>query len=92
MASIHIERRHSMKLEEARGKVDYIAEDLKRDLQADCQWRGNTLVFKRSGASGTVAVGDESIVIDVKLGMALALMKGKIEDGIKRNLDKVLTA
>jgi putative polyhydroxyalkanoate system protein len=92
MANIHIERRHSLGRDGARGRVERIAVDLKRDLQADYAWQGDTLIFKRSGASGTIRVEDESIVIDVKLGMALGLMKGKIEAGIEHNLDQVLTA
>jgi putative polyhydroxyalkanoate system protein len=92
MANIHIERPHRLGREVARAKVEQIATDLKRDLQADYQWKGDTLVFKRSGASGTIQVADETIVIDVKLGMALGLMKGKIEHSIEHNLDKVLAA
>lgn len=92
MANIHIERQHSFGREGARGRVERIAVDLKRDLQADYEWKGDTLVFKRSGASGTIRVEDEAIVIDVKLGMTLGLMRGKIEAGIQQNLDQVLTA
>jgi putative polyhydroxyalkanoate system protein len=92
MANIHIQRAHNLGREGARTQVERIATDLKRDLQADYKWTGDTLVFKRSGASGTIQVDEENIVIDVKLGMALGLMKGKIEEGINRNLDRVLPA
>jgi putative polyhydroxyalkanoate system protein len=92
MANIHIERRHALGREAARAQVEQIALDLKRQLQADYAWEGDTLVFKRSGASGTIEVGDESIVIDVKLGMALGMMKGKIEAGIQHRLEQVITA
>jgi putative polyhydroxyalkanoate system protein len=92
MANIHIERPHKLGREEARSKIEQIAVDLKRELHADYEWQGDTLVFKRSGASGTIQIDEEDIVIDVKLGMALGLIKAKIEDGIKNNLDKVLPA
>jgi putative polyhydroxyalkanoate system protein len=92
MANIHIERPHKLGREGARSKIEQIAGDLKRELHADYAWQGDTLVFKRSGASGTIRVSEEDIIIDVKLGMALGLIKAKIEEGIKHNLDKVLPA
>jgi len=92
MANIHIERQHTLGLETAKTQMETVAQNLKRDLQADYHWKGNTLVFKRTGASGAIDVSEGNVVVDVKLGMALGLMKGKIEDGINRNLDKMLTA
>ena len=90
MANIHIERQHTLGLEAAKHQVETIAQNLQREMQADYQWEGNRLVFKRSGASGVIDVGEASIVVDIKLNVALGLMKGKIEDGINRNLDRVL--
>lgn len=92
MANIHIERQHTLGLAAAKTQMEIIAQDLKRDLQADYHWKGDTLVFKRSGASGAIDVGEGSIVVNIKLNMALGLMKGKIEEGINRNLERVLTA
>ena len=91
MANIHIERRHNLGIPAAREQVTRIAEKLERDLQAEYQWKGDTLHFKRSGASGTIGVQQSSVVIDVKLGMALGLMKGKIESSINESLDRMLT-
>jgi putative polyhydroxyalkanoate system protein len=92
MPNIHIERGHSLNLQEAKAQVETIARDLKQKLQADYEWKGDTLEFKRSGASGSIDVTESSVVVDVQLGMALGLMKGKIEEAINNNLDKVLTA
>lgn len=92
MANIHIERRHTLGLDGAKTQVETMAQNLKKDLQADCHWKGDTLHFKRSGASGKIDVGEGAIVLDVKLGMGLGLMKGKIEESINRNLDRVLMA
>lgn len=92
MANIHIERQHSLGLDAAKTQMETIAQNLKQDLQADYEWNGDRLVFKRTGASGAIDVTECNVVVDVKLGMALRLLKGKIEEHINQNLDKVLTA
>jgi putative polyhydroxyalkanoate system protein len=91
MAKINIKRNHHLGLEDARTQVEKIAQSLKSELQADYQWQGNTLVFQRAGASGTIDVGEDFIDLDVKLGMALSLMKGRIEDIITAKLDAALS-
>ena len=90
MTDIHIERRHQLGLEKARAQVEGIADLLRDELQADCQWSGNKLVFKRPGASGTIDVGSDQIEIDIELGMVLAFLKGAIEERINRRLDLAL--
>ena len=92
MANIHIERNHSLGLEEARTQVEIMAKNLRDDLQITYQWQGDRLVFQRSGASGTIDVGADTVAVDLKLGLALGLLKGKIEDSINRNLDQVLNS
>jgi putative polyhydroxyalkanoate system protein len=91
MANIRIKRAHALGFEQARSEVEKLAESLKSELQADYQWSGNKLLFKRSGASGIIDVGDDYIDLDIKLGMALSLMKGKIEDTINHKLDAALS-
>jgi len=90
MSKIHIRRAHHLGLADARTRVSTIAEDLKKDLDADYQWHGDQLRFERSGASGTIDVGDDFVEIDVKLGLLVALMKGTIEDSINRRLDDAI--
>ena len=92
MATIHIERKHRLGLDVAKGQVAEIARHLKQELQADYQWKGDVLHFARSGASGTITVGENTIVLDAKLGLALGLMKARIEQTIDRELDRALAA
>jgi putative polyhydroxyalkanoate system protein len=90
MSKIHIKRDHNLGLTRAKSEVTSLAESLKADLHADFQWNGNRLSFKRSGASGTIDVGEDFVELDIKLGMALALMKGKIETVINHKLDEAI--
>jgi putative polyhydroxyalkanoate system protein len=90
MANIRIKRSHRLGLDNARSEVEKIAKSLKSDLQADYQWSGNKLLFKRSGASGTIDVGGNYIDLDIKLGLLLSPMKGQIESSINQKLDAAL--
>ena len=90
MSNIHIERSHHLGIENARAQVEELAQSLRDELHADYQWNGDSLVFKRSGASGTIDVSADRIRVDIELDLMLSLMKGILEDRIKRRLDAAL--
>lgn len=90
MAHISIHRNHELGLEDARIQVEKIAETLKEKLKSEYSWEGNTLKFKRSGASGTIDVSDNSFDLEITLGLALRPMKGMIEKTILENLDQAM--
>ena len=72
MATIHIKRKHHLGHDEARKRLEEIARELKKKLNADYAWKGESLQFKRSGASGSIDLSDEFIELNIKLGMMLA--------------------
>ncbi|MEN8180334.1 MAG: polyhydroxyalkanoic acid system family protein [Pseudomonadota bacterium] len=90
MANIKIRRQHTLGRSGARKKVEEIAGSLQEKLNAKWSWHGDSLTFKRSGASGSVDVGDDYVEFNVKLGMLLTPMKGVIEDAIQQKVDKTL--
>ena len=90
MANIHIKHAHNLPREEARARIDKIAEELKKQLSAQGAWKGDSLHFKRSGASGCIDVADDRVECTIKLGMLLAPMKGKIETYLADTMHKVL--
>ena len=79
-----------MPREELRKRVERLAQDLKSKLNADYAWKGDSLRFKRSGASGSIDIAEDAIELNIKLGLMLSPMKGKIEESIKKNLDLAL--
>ncbi len=87
MSNIHLKHNHSLTKEETRERVEAIANDLKREYKMDYAWKGDSVHFRRSGASGTVYLGDGFIELDIKLGMLLSPLKGKIEDTIRKDID-----
>lgn len=91
MANIHIKRMHTLGIESARTEVEKLAQTLKAELQTEYKWSGDKLLFTRSGASGIIDVGADYIDLDIKLGMALSLVKGKIEESINNKLNSALS-
>lgn len=92
MALIKLKRKHALGQEKARSTVEALAKKLQDELDANYHWEGSTLQFTRSGASGHIDVGDEELDIEIKLGMLLSPLKGKIEKTIQEEIDQHLTA
>jgi putative polyhydroxyalkanoate system protein len=86
MSNIHVKYKHSLNPEDTRKRVEQIAKGLKKEYKIDYAWKGNRLLFKRSGAAGYLDLGDGFIELNMKLGMVLTSMKGKIEKTIKQNM------
>ncbi len=89
MANIHIERSHSMPLKKARDAANDFAQRLNEKFDLESKWEGDTLHFRRSGVSGTLALTKNGITIDVKLGFLLTAFAGKMEGHINDNLDQL---
>jgi putative polyhydroxyalkanoate system protein len=92
MSKIKVTRQHTIGERKARAAVEKLARRLRDELDAEYHWEGSTLQFTRTGASGHIDVGDEDVKIEIKLGMLLTPLKGKIEKTIEEKIDKYLTA
>jgi len=90
MARISVERSHRLGKAGAREKADQLAQKLAGQYGLEPQWSGDTLNLRRSGVKGAVHVGDETIRIDVELGLLMSAMSGTIKAEIERALDKAL--
>ncbi len=88
MPRIDIERPHQLSIPEARAVVEQVAVRIREKFGMDGTWQGDRLLFARSGASGTITVGDKAIHVVVELGMLLSPLKGTIEQEIRRRLDE----
>jgi putative polyhydroxyalkanoate system protein len=89
MAKIRLTRKHHLGYEGARAMAERLARDLKEQLDARYHWEDSRLVFSRKGAEGWLDVGDDSIDIEVRLGMLLTPMKPRIERVIHERLDRI---
>ncbi|MEA3292092.1 MAG: polyhydroxyalkanoic acid system family protein [Pseudomonadota bacterium] len=92
MATIHIQRNHKLGTGEARNRVDEIADFLREKLNADYAWEEDSLQFKCTGASGCIDVAEDSLELNIKLGMLLSPMKGAIRESIEQQVDEALAS
>lgn len=90
MPNIHLKHHHSLTRDETRERVEAIAKDLKKEYNMEYSWDGDYVRFRRSGASGFVCLGEGFVEVDIKLGMLLTPLKGKIEDTIQRDIQSKL--
>lgn len=74
MSRIRVERSHSLGREAAREKAERLAERLASEYDVRYRWNGDTLEFKRSGADGSIAVGEDTVRVELKLGLLLSLI------------------
>ena len=96
MPDIHIHRDHTLGLAKARKVAFAWAEKAEADFDMECTYEEgkteDTVAFKRSGVSGTLAVTKDSFSLDAKLGFLLGAFKDKIQGEIEKNLDTLLAA
>lgn len=90
MAKVQISRSHSLDHGAIRNEVEALAAKFAEDLSASYRWRGERLVFERSGASGFIEVGEGDVQIEIKLGLLLTPLKPTIETKIESYLDEAL--
>ena len=90
MARIIVERNHSLGRDAAREKAQQLAQKLENDFGVLCEWHGDVLEVRRSGADGRIEVEDDRIRVLLDLGMLLSAMSGSVQAQIERALDKAL--
>ena len=90
MSEIKIERNHKLGVAEARKRVDNLAPKLKQHYGVSLEWKGNVAEVKGTGVSGTLAVEDAKIAVNIKLGFLLRPLAGKIKEGLEHQVNKAL--
>jgi putative polyhydroxyalkanoate system protein len=90
MPNIHFQTAHHLSKENAKTKLQTVADQLKNRLGATCTWQGDTLTFDRPGAKGSIDVSDKDVTVDVDLGMMLTPFKGEVEKQLKGYLNQHL--
>lgn len=90
MARIIVERTHSLGREAAREKAEQLAAKLANDYGVRCEWQGDVLEVRRSGADGRIEVEDDRVRVLLNLGLLLSAMGGSVQSQIERALDKAL--
>jgi putative polyhydroxyalkanoate system protein len=85
---IVVRRNHDLGLTAARRLAESMARRLQREHGGTYTWAGNDLVFKRTGASGRVAVAKDTLEISVELSFLLSPLRSRIEREIRAFCDE----
>jgi len=88
---MRIRREHSLGKDEARIRVASVANELCDKYGLNASWDGDELKIAGSGIDGRIAVAEQSVDVNVRLGLALSMMSGVIRTSIEDALDKYLT-
>lgn len=89
MSHILIHRPHDLGHEEARNSANTVAEHLRDEFNLSYRWEGDSLHFERTGVDGHIDVKPAEVLIEVRLGMLLRPLKGRLEKEIHRYLDEI---
>src|SRR5262249_54896759 len=92
MRSILVRRRHGLGLAEARRLAETTAKRLREEHGGTFQWDGDTLRFKRTGASGRIVVTNDEVDVRVDLGLLLLPLRARIAREIHAFFDDRLGA
>ncbi len=86
MASLHIEHPTGLGKDQIREKLGEVMSKVEIKFGLKGSWSGDNYTFSRSGVDGKASIASGKVVIDIKLGMLLGALKGKIESELKSKL------
>lgn len=98
MPKISLEIPHSLSAEEVRSRLERFTESLPKDQVSDLEqgWNGDTLTFgfKTYGIkiAGDLTALEEKLLVNVDLPFSAMMFKGKIEEGIKKQLKRLTSS
>lgn len=90
MAEIRIERNHQLGKREAHRRLAEIEPKLKEKYGVELTWAGDHAQVKGTGVSGQLSLGEERLALDLKIGLLLRPMAGKIRTALERQIDQAL--
>jgi putative polyhydroxyalkanoate system protein len=79
MAHIRVTQHHKLPLAQAKQAAQKVTDDLSAKLDMKSHWKDNVLHFTRSGVTGSLAVDESKAILDIKLGLMLSMLSGKVE-------------
>lgn len=89
MSDITLVEHHTLPMSEARAVAQKVADQMAADYEMNYAWEGDVLAFKRSGFSGTLALSEGQVQLDINLGFMLKGFKSKIEQQVGANMHKL---
>ena len=88
MATVKFTYPHSLPIPEAKKRVDALMADSPNNFPIKSHWEGDKIIATGSGFEGSMNVTATGVDVEIKLGLAVSVFKGKIESSMKEGFDK----
>ncbi len=89
MADIDISQNHKLGKDTAKTKATEVINRIKGEIGLDGAWAGDVFTISKP-VKGTFTVTDTVVRVQIELGFAMRMIKGKIEERIRGELSKSL--
>ena len=89
--TLKVKRQHSLGIEEAKRRVDQIADELGGKLGLTAEWEGDHMRVHGKGVSGRILVSDDSVEVHVHIGFAMMMFREPIRSAIEGSIDEYIT-
>lgn len=86
-SALKIRREHTLGVEEARRRVDQVAEELGGKLNLTSRWDGDDLRVRGRGVKGRIVVADDSVEVHVTVGLPMLMLREPIRAAIEESID-----
>jgi putative polyhydroxyalkanoate system protein len=95
MATIDITRAHTLPKEDAKKKAEDLARSLESKFNLSWRWDADTIRFDApsgaaKGTTGSVAVTDKDVRVQIDLPFLLKMLKGTVEAKVHEKLTQLL--
>ncbi len=84
---LKIVREHTLGVEEARRRVDQIADELGAKLRLKHRWEGDHLRVSGTGVSGVIVVEENLVEVHVRMGLGMMVFRESIRSAIEDSID-----
>jgi len=84
---LKIRRQHTLGVEEAKRRVDQVADELGGKLNLTSRWEGDHLRVNGRGVSGRIIVEGDNVEVHVTLGLAMLMLREPIRASIEESID-----
>ena len=85
-----ITRQHALGVEEARRRINSVADELGGKLNLSSQWEGDHLRVHGKGVSGRILVFEDSVEVHVHVGLTMLMLREPIRAAIEGSIDEYI--
>ena len=85
-----ITRQHVLGIEEARRRINCVADELGGKLNLSSEWEGDHLRVHGKGVSGRILVFEDSVEVHVHVGLAMLMLREPIRAAIEGSIDEYI--